>query len=167
MPFREEMLATLAAQPQAPGNEPVPVQFDESLWPLVVVKVGRTVTSQDMDKYLSARSAYLRREEPHVCILDTRQIHMLSPQLRQRYTDWLRDNALQLRHWMLGSAYIIESPAVRMMMSVIRHFAAMTTPFVVTATLTPAVVWAAERFQEAGLAQAATRIRAHYALPSS
>ncbi|QRN97901.1 hypothetical protein JRI60_02115 [Archangium violaceum] len=167
MPFREEMLVSLASQPQAPGNESSSVLLDESLWPLVVVRIGRTVTTEDFEAYLSTRSAYLRREEPHLCIFDARQVHMPTAQMRQRYTDWLRDNALQLRHWMLGSAYIIESPAVRMMMSVIRHFAAMTTPFVVTATLTPAVSWAAERFQEAGLTQAATRIRVHYALPSS
>ncbi|WP_257462494.1 hypothetical protein [Archangium lipolyticum] len=167
MSFREERVVTLASQPHAPGNEPSSLTVDESLWPLVVVRIGRNLTAEDVEAYLSARSAHLRREEPHVCIIDTRQVHMPPVQLRQRYTDWLRDNALQLRHWMLGSAYIIESPAVRMMMSVIRHFAAMTTPFVVTASLTPAASWAAERFQEEGLTQAAARIRAHYALPSS
>jgi hypothetical protein len=168
MPHREEMPLSLAATPvAASGDECPPVSLDESLWPLVVVRFGRNATAKDLEGYLSARSAWLRREEPHLCIIDTRQLHLPSPQLRQRYTDWLRDNALQLRHWLLGSAYIIDSPAVRVMMSVIRHCAAMTTPFIVTATQTPAVSWAAGRFQQEGLPQVATRIRSHYALASS
>ncbi|WNG41264.1 hypothetical protein F0U61_51900 [Archangium violaceum] len=151
----------------APGGEPAPATVDGGLWPLLVVKFGRTGTLSDLDAYLEERRVWLERREPHVCIIDAREVHMPSTQLRQRYIDWLSAHEALLRQWTLGTAYIIQSPAVRMMMSVIRHFAPLTTPFVVTASLQPAAVWAAERLQEAGFACAATRIRACYAVPSS
>ena len=122
---------------------------------------------QALEAYLAERAAYLARGEPHVCIVDAREVLMPAACLRQRYTEWLREHEAPLRRWTLGSAYIVQTPAVRMMVSVIRHCAPMTTPFVVTATMPPAAAWAAERFQEVGLSQTATRIRAHYAVPAS
>jgi hypothetical protein len=141
--------------------------LDASLWPLLVVKLGRESTEQDLEAYLAEREAYLARAQPHIAIIDTRAVHLPSPRLRQRYTDWLSVHERALRQWTLGTAYVIDSPAVRMMMSVIRHFGKMATPFIVTATLPPSAAWAAERLHEAGFAQAATRLRAHYAVPAS
>ena len=150
-----------------PSDAVSPITVDGRLWPLLVVKLGRSATVQELDAYLAERTAYLERCEPHVCIVDAREVLMPAPCLRQRYTDWLREHEAPLRRWMLGTAYIAQTPAVQMMVSVIRHFARLTTPFVITATMPPAAAWAAERFQEVGLAQAATRLRAQYAVPSS
>jgi hypothetical protein len=151
----------------APGHEPSRISVDSGLWPLLVVKLGHGATRQELEAYLAARAASLQRREPHVCIIDAREVDMAPPQLRQRYTDWLSEHEASLRQWGLGTAYILHSPAVRMMMSVIRHFGRLTTPFVVTSTMQPAATWAAERLQEAGLAPAATRVRAQYAIAAS
>lgn len=151
----------------APAREPSCVTVDGGLWPLLVVKLGRGGTMQELDSYLAARDAWLRRGEPHVCIIDAREVNLPQGHLRQRYTDWLSEREAALRQWVLGTAYIIQSPAVRMMMSVIRHFARITTPFVVTANMQPAASWAAERLQDAGLVPAATRVRAQYAIAAS
>jgi hypothetical protein len=148
-------------------SAPAPVTVDEALSPLLVVKFGRSGTEHALETYLSARAAYLRREQPHIVLFDARQVHMLSAHVRQRYTEWLRENEVALRRWTLGTAYVIESPTVRMMLSVVRHFASMANPFIVTATLPPAAAWAADRLSEAGLVQAATRIRTYYAVPCS
>lgn len=150
-----------------PRREPSRITVDCGLWPLLVVKLGRDATRQDLESYLAARAAILQRCEPHVCIVDARDVDMTPPQLRQRYTDWLAEHEAPLRQWILGTAYIIQSPAVRMMMSLIRHFGRMASPFVVTATMQPAAVWAAERLHDAGLVPAATRVRAQYAIAAS
>jgi hypothetical protein len=141
--------------------------IEASLWPLLVVKLGRDTTEQELEAYLSEREAYLARAQPHVVVIDTRAVHLPVPRLRQRYAEWLGQHERALRQWTLGTAYVIDSPAVRMMMSVIRHFARVATPFVVTSTLPPSAAWAAERLHEAGLPQAATRLRAHYSVPAS
>ncbi len=143
-----------------------PTTLDDSLWPLLVVRFG-AATEGALDAYLAARQEYLARAQPHVVIIDTRALHLPPTRLRQRYTDWLNANARAVREWTLGTAYVIASPAVRMMMSAIRHFAPLTTPFVVTPTLPPSAAWAAERLQEAGLAQVATRVRTQYAIAAS
>jgi hypothetical protein len=150
-----------------PSDAASPITVDGRLWPLLVVKLGRSGTLRDLEAYLAERTTYLERCEPHVCILDAREVHMPAACLRQRYTDWLREHEAPLRRWTLGTAYIAQSPAVQMMVSVMRHFGRMTMPFVVTPTLPPAAAWAAERFQEVGLTQAATRIRAQYAVAAS
>jgi hypothetical protein len=141
--------------------------FEDSLWPLLLVKFGRNSTDEDLETYLESRYAYLRRRERHVVIIDTREVHLPSVRQRQRYADWLREHEVLIRQWTLGSAYVIASPTVRMMASVIRHFGAMSTPFLATTTLPPAAAWAAERLGEAGLAQAAARVRASYSIPTS
>jgi len=153
--------------PYAALSEPSPILLDDSLWPLVMVRFGRSGTQEDLERYLAQRRAYLERQQPHLCLIDTRQLHLPSPRLRQRYIDWMCEHELQLRQWTLGTACLIVSPVVKMMMSVIRHAASMNTPFFVTPSLAPAVTWAAERLQDAGQHQAATRIRSHYGIPAS
>lgn len=151
----------------SPRREPSRITLDSGLLPLLVVKFGRDSTKQDLEAYLADRAAILQRCEPHVCIVDARDVDITPPHLRQRYTDWLAEHEAPLRQWVLGTAYIIHSPAVRMMMSVIRHFGRMASPFVVTTAMQPAAAWAAERLHEAGLAPAATRVRAQYAIAAS
>ena len=102
-----------------------------------------------------------------MCILDVRDVYLPPAQMRQRYTGWLLENEEALRRWSLGNAYVIQSPEVRVMMSLIRHSAHLAMPFVVTATLPPAAAWAADRLQEAGLSQAATRVRAAHGIAAS
>lgn len=150
-----------------PSDVVSPVTVDGRLWPLLVVKLSRSGTMQELERYLAERATYLARCEPHVCIVDAREVHMPPACLRQRYSDWLREHEAELRRWTLGTAYICQSPAVQMMVSVMRHVARMTMPFVVTGTMPPAAAWAAERFQEVGLTQAATRIRTQFSVPAS
>ena len=162
IPTRDGMPPSLLPDP----TDSAPTTLDDSLWPLLVVRFG-DATERALEAYLAAREAYLARAQPHVVIIDTRAVHLPPPRVRQRYIDWLTKHERALRQWTLGSAYIIGSPAVRVMMSLIRHLAPMTTPFLVTETLPPSAAWAAERLQEAGHAQMATRVRAHYALAAS
>jgi hypothetical protein len=156
------MLPSLLPEPSRSGF----TTLDDSLWPLLVVRFG-DATERALEAYLAAREAYLARAQPHVVIIDTRAVHLPSPRVRQRYIEWLTKHERALQQWTLGSAYIIASPAVRMMMSLIRHLAPMTTPFLVTENLPASASWAAERLQEAGLAPVATRVRAQYAVAAS
>ncbi|MGZ3458011.1 MAG: hypothetical protein ACXU86_05840 [Archangium sp.] len=152
---------------EAYGCESSPVTIESGLWPLLVVRFGPSSSLQDLEMYLAARTTWLERCEPHVCIVDAREVHLTPVSLRKHYLDWVSKHEAALRRWMLGTAYIIQSPAVRMMVSVIRHLAPMSMPFFIAGTPPPAAAWAAERLQEAGLTQAATRVRAGYAIPAS
>ena len=137
------------------------------LWPLLAVKLGRSGSAEQFEQYLDVRREWLERCEPHVCLLDLRDVHLPPCQIRHRYAEWLREHECALRRWCLGAAYVLTSPEVKMTMSLIRHASHMTLPFVVTATAPPGAAWAAERLQEAGLAPAATRVRAAYGIAAS
>ena len=167
IPSQDGMSLSFTPHVAAPRPAPSGITLDSGLWPLLVVKIGRSPTRQDLERYLEARAATLQRREPHVCLFDARDVQMPPTQLRQHYTDWLAAHETVLRQWMLGTAYIIQSPTVRIMMSAIRHFGRLASPFVVTATMQPAATWAAERLHEAGLVPAATRVRAQYAIAAS
>lgn len=144
-----------------------PFSVEGSLWPLLRVKLGRNATAAEFETYLEVRDQWLERCEPHVCILDVRDVHLPPTQLRLRYTAWLIEREAEMRRWSLGNVYVIQSPEVRMMMSLMRHSAHLAMPFVVTDTLPPGAAWAAARLQEAGLAQAATRVRAAHGIAAS
>ena len=145
------------------------LSVDGRLWPLLMVKFGPDAQTPEFDAYLEARSEWLRRNEPHVHVLDVRELSLsqVCPSVRQRYIDWLRAHANALRQCVLGSAYLVLSPEGRVMTSLIRHGSGMNSPYVITPTLPQAAAWAAERLQEAGLAPAATRVRAAFSIPAS
>ncbi|WNG21531.1 hypothetical protein [Cystobacter fuscus] len=141
--------------------------MEDALWPLLTARIGAGITTQAFDAYLDWRTQWLQRCEPHVVIIDARAVPIRIAPFRQRYIDWLREHECALREWMIGSAYVLNSPEGHMLASLIRHGASLHTPFVVTPTLPDAASWAAGQFQERGHGEAARRIRAHYALPTS
>lgn len=146
-----------------------PLSVDGRLWPLLRVKFGQEAQASDLERYLEVRAQWLRRAEPHVLVLDVREVRLaqVCASVRQRYIDWLRDHGDTMRRWMVGSAYLLRSPEGRVTTSLIRHGAGMSSPFVVTPSQTEAMVWAAERLREAGLAPAATRVRAAFGIAES
>jgi hypothetical protein len=140
---------------------------EDALWPLLSVRFGANVTAPAFEAYLDLRTEWLQRCEPHVSVIDARAIPIRVAPFRQRYIDWLREHECALREWMIGSAYVLNSPEGHMLASLIRHGASLQTPFVVTSTMPAAAEWAAALMQDRGLGEAARRVRAHYALPTS
>ncbi|ATB29609.1 hypothetical protein [Melittangium boletus] len=155
------------------GSDPTALtenlSVDGRLWPLLVAKFGPDSQATDLEAYLEVRNEWLRRREPHVHVLDVRELSLsqVCSSIRQRYIDWLREHADTLRPCLLGSAYLLRSPEGRIMTSLIRHCAGMNSPYVITPTQSQAITWAAERLQDAGLAPAATRVRAAFSIPAS
>jgi hypothetical protein len=144
----------------------MPITLDESQWPLPVVRFENACSNADVEQYLTARSAWLRRGELHIPVLDTRASQLPPPHQRQRYIDWLARHRPLLVERSLGTAYLITSPAIRVLTSLIRHLSSLTTAYIAAATPEEALGWSACRFQEAGLASLAQRVRRLERLPS-
>ena len=137
----------------------MPITLDESQWPLPVVRFEHCCYNAELEQYLTARTAWLRRGELHIPLLDTRNGRLPPPHQRQRYIDWLAHHRPLLVERSLGTAYLITSPAMRMVTSLMRHLSSLTTAYITAATPEEALGWAASRFQEAGLASLAQRVR--------
>ncbi len=133
--------------------------FDDSQWPLLVVRLTGEPSSLAFENYLSRSTQYLQRQERHVCVFDVSALQILSSEQRQRQVEWLKANAALMRQTLLGVVYVVTSPVIRLTMSVIFHFEAPNVPYAIRPSLDAAGAWASMRLTEAGLRAPAERIR--------
>ncbi|HEX8437607.1 hypothetical protein [Archangium sp.] len=139
------------------------IRIDDSLWPLRVVRFVGATTPEQFDHYLEGAAACLRRGEKFISILDlTRGVP--TPELRQRQAEWIQKHDALLRECQLGVAFVIISPLMRLALSAIFYFKAMPVPYVVTAQLSEAALWAISRLEAEGLVREAERLRHHFGL---
>jgi hypothetical protein len=141
------------------------VQFDDSLWPLLVIRYAGSPTDAQFDEYLAQRTQYLERGERHAVIMDARQASGTGPaERRYRQAAWLKQHDAALREQVVGTAFVTESALVRLMMSVVLHIKPLASPHVAVTRFPEAVAWTADRLHQAGLEAEAHRVRTHYGL---
>ncbi|MFY0578071.1 hypothetical protein ACN28S_30490 [Cystobacter fuscus] len=134
------------------------IVFDDSLWPLLVSRFEGQVSDEAYEEYLLQGALYLRRGEPYVSVLDTARLALPTARQRQRQFEWLRQHEQPMRELLLGCAFIITSPFIRMTMSTVFHLMPMPTPYVAVQDMARAVTWATDRLRDAGHAEAAAGI---------
>lgn len=127
------------------------VSFDDSLWPLLVVKFIGTTSDLEFEAYLEKMSGYLKRETRYVCIIDSTDMKDSPMVHRQRQVEWLQANDALLRRWTVGTGFVITSPVSRLAMNVITQLSKPASPQTAVATLQLAMEWAAERFKAENL----------------
>jgi hypothetical protein len=145
-------------------NPSAPISFDDSLWPLLVVRFVGAPSLQQQEAYLAQLRAYLQHGDRYVSILDTRQLKMMTSEQRVRQAEFIKENEALLRQVALGTAAIVTSPLIRLAASVFLHIKPMPTPYYVAPSLPLAAVWAADRLERAGFLAPAERVRRHYGL---
>ncbi|HEX8826281.1 MAG TPA: hypothetical protein VF794_40625 [Archangium sp.] len=143
---------------------PSHITFDDSLWPLLVVRYSGTPTNEQFEAYLARRQSYLDRKEKHALIYDTTSFKVLTTEQRQRQILWLRERAALMKKYSLGSALVITSPIARLTLSIVLQFSQAQTPYHPARSLPEAARWAAGQLHEAGLVREAQRVKAHFGL---
>jgi hypothetical protein len=138
------------------------ILFEESAWPLLLIRAPGTVTTRQQAEGLASIAAYLRRGEKFIGIVDMRSLGQVPPEQRHRQLEWFREHESLIHETLLGLGLVIHSPIVRLAMSVIFHFKPLPVPHITVSDVSTAAAWAAQRFLEAGLPQAATRVREHF-----
>jgi hypothetical protein len=143
-----------------------PISVDDSLWPLVIVRMVGTSSPAEFEAYLEKRLEFLRRGQPHLHLVevDTSRNCPLPPEQRQRLVKWMAQHEEAIRQRLLGLAYATDSAQVRLTLSLIFHSKAPTYPYVVVPNLALGGAWAAGRLNEAGLHADAERVRGHFGL---
>jgi hypothetical protein len=140
-------------------NRAAPFTFDDSLWPLLGVRLTGKPSRLEFEAFLDRSTQYLQRGAPHVCTFDLSALWLLSSEQRQRHVEWLEANAALMRKSLLGLAYVITSPTVLLTMSVIFHVRPPPVPYTIVPHLDAAKSWAAWHLDEAGLRAPAERVR--------
>lgn len=146
------------------SNDAPSIIVDDSLWPLLIVQMRGTVPLARFEEYLAQRLTYLQRPERHAALFDMRHAPMLSSELRQCQTEWLKQHASLLDAQMLGYAMVITSPLLRLIMTTFLKVRPRNAPYIVTPHLNDAARWCLTMLEEAGSHPPSERIKAHFGL---
>jgi len=136
--------------------------FDDSLWPLLVIRVIGRMSDKEVEEFLARSISYARRGEKYVGIVDMSQTGLFSPSQRQVMVEWLREHDDTLREQMLGAANIVTSTPIRLALSLVFYLKPLPMPHVAVSDMCSAVRYVTSRLEEGGLASEAERIRHHF-----
>ena len=138
------------------------ITFDDTHWPLLLLRFEGTPTPEQLEAYLARRLEYLRRQERHGIVYDTRQVRFITSEVRQRHADWSREHQAPRRQFLVGNALIISSPIIRLTMNLVLSLGGEKVPYSVAATVPEGALWVAQRLREAGETEPAERLRHHF-----
>jgi hypothetical protein len=141
------------------------VTFDDSRWPLRIVRFVGTPTPRQYEHYLETTTASLRRGDRYLSVTDLTRGGLPTPEQRQRQILWLQQHESRIREVVLGMAFVITSPIIRLAVSTVMHFRPLPVPYIITAQEVEAVGWASARIEEQGLRLDAERLRTQYGIP--
>lgn len=139
------------------------IELDDSLWPLLFIRLTSNITLADLEAFLAKRLEYMQRHEPHVLLYDTREFRLPTNTLTQRYLEWNRQHELLARETVLASSVVIISPLIRLTASTLIHFWPPRQPYHFAATLPDAARWASDQLQMAGYPLQANNVRQRFA----
>jgi hypothetical protein len=140
------------------------IMFDDSLWPLLMLRVTGPMTDKQFGEFLAQSNSYLARGEQYVSIFDIAQAGIPSQVQRQMQVDWIRQHDAELRERVLGNANIITSAPVRLALSLIFHLKPLPMPYAAVPDMDSALRFVLGKLEEAGLGPQAERIRRHFGL---
>lgn len=128
------------------------IEFDERRWPLVRVTFRGTAADDVFDAYLARMSALVRRGERIATVLDARRAGGTPAVQRRKQAAWQAHHADELRKNVVGTAFVIDLPIIRGVLTAILWLSPLPQPHVVVATLDEADRWALERLHASGVA---------------
>jgi hypothetical protein len=131
-----------------------PTLFDDSHWPLLLLRLPGTLSSQGHEACLADFTRYLGRGEKFALLVDLARVGLVPLDQRWRQVEWFSEHELTLRQLLLGTAVVVTAPVVRLSISAILYFKPLPLPLATFTHLNAAEAWATDRIRDAGLAQA-------------
>jgi hypothetical protein len=139
----------------------MPVVFDDSLWPLLIIRYPAAQSDAEYEESLNRLSGFVLRRQPYFCIIDTSRIGTPNSTQRQRQVEWDRSHDELVRTWGRGTAFIVTSPFVRVAMSLYFHVRPLGVPHVIVADVSSALTWMVSQMERTGFVAEAARVREH------
>jgi hypothetical protein len=141
------------------------IMFDDSRWPLLMLRVTGPMTDKQFGEFLARSDTYLARGEKYVSILDIAQAGLPTAVQRQMQAEWIRKQEPLLREQVLGNANILTSAPIRLALSLIFHLKPLPMPYAAVADMDSALRFVIGKLEEGGLGAEAERIRRDLGLP--
>ena len=135
------------------------ITVDDSLWPMLLSRFSGAVSDEQFDEYLRRGTANLQRGELYVTVLEMGSMHLPTTAQRQRQTVWMKIHGRALREQLLGTAFVITSPIIRLGLSTLFHIVPQPVPYIVVPDLDTGVRWALRRLEAGGRTEEARHIR--------
>jgi hypothetical protein len=139
----------------------MPVVFDDSLWPLLILRYPAAQSDVEYEESLNRLSGFVLRRQPYFSIIDTSLIGTPNSTQRQRQVEWDRSHHELVRTWGRGTAFIVTSPFVRVAMSLYFHVRPLGVPHVIVADMGSALTWMVSQMERTGFVAEAARVREH------
>ncbi len=136
-----------------------PIRIDTSRFPLVVVTFLGPATDEEFRVYLDELTT-TRARGRSAWVFDATSAGRTPANQRRMQAEWLSDNEALLRETSLGSAFVIDSPIVRGVLTAILWMSPIVGGHAVFAHYGEAEQWAIDRLREAGLEPGADSSRA-------
>ncbi len=126
----------------------MPLDLDDSRWPVLVATLSGEAIDEEMDEYFAWMDRWLETGEPHAVVLDFRAGGANTAKQRRRIAAWIKQRSGQLAATRAGVVCVTESHVVRGIVTAIRWLIRPPYPWTVTSTMAQANVWVAERLRE-------------------
>lgn len=118
-----------------PVSEPMPAQFNDTDWPLLVLRQAGVDEPADIASMLAGLTRRLSRGRCAV-VFDTLDTQYPPLKQAEEYArmegEWLRDNQAVIRRNVVGVAFLLTNPAVRFILSSVLLVASLPVPHTVT-----------------------------------
>lgn len=127
------------------------LEYDESRFPLVLVRPRGRATDADLDALLVALKRPLLRREKYLEIFDGTHTDPGTSTQRRRIAEWMRAHTSLISTYSVDTAVVVPSPLVRGALTAIFWIQPMPCPHTVVSTMAEAERWAEEKLRAAGL----------------
>lgn len=129
---------------------PMPTEYDDSQWPIVVNRAWGESTDENMQQYFRMLEAMLARRERHVIIVDAREAKSLKSVHRKQLAEWTRAHQGLLRRYRAGLVLVTPSAIVRGMITATYWLSPAPFPYEAVSTMQEAWTWARRQLEERG-----------------
>jgi hypothetical protein len=140
------------------------ITFDDSSWPLLMVRMSGNVSDAQYARFLEQMDGYLDRGERYVCLMDVSQCSILTVTQRYMHAEWIHRNEARLRAQLLGQSSIMTSAHMRLSRSLLTYLKPLPVPSATVPDLDTALRYVVGRLEGEGLVALAERIHDRFGL---
>lgn len=116
--------------------------IDETSFPLIIIRfTGNKSTDENFQAYLDQNRACYRMEKKLAIIFDASKATVPSFTHLKMQADWLKENTTLMQQYCLGTAYVIPSSAIRLILKGIFALQKQPVPYQIFETEKEAKRW--------------------------
>jgi len=135
-----------------PSTPPISRGYDvdDSEFPIVIVRAKGKVTDGEFEQYLRALDKVYSRHQRFALVWDGTKADGGTAAQRRRQAEWMRQQAMLIRTFNVGTAFVIPSALTRGALTAILWLQPMPSPHFICESPPEAIRWARKRLAEGG-----------------